>query len=158
VSIPNFSRTNLRMPTAQEIIKKLNLSPHVEKGFYIQTFIDPDKTSDGNPHSTAIYYLLEKGDGHSNWHRVLNAVEIWHHYAGAPIRLSLSWDDGTPVRQKILGGDVMGDQEPQVIVQRGEWQSAESLGEWSLVGCTVAPAFNMENFEMRKEGWEPNGA
>ncbi|KAF2638388.1 hypothetical protein P280DRAFT_431666 [Massarina eburnea CBS 473.64] len=144
------------MPTAQEIIKKLNLTPHVEKGFYTQTFIDSDKSKDGDSHSTAIYYLLEKSDGKSMWHRVLNAVEIWHHYAGAPIRLSLSWDNGTPIRHKILGDDVMNDQEPQVLVQKGEWQSAESLGDWTLVGCTVAPAFSMENFEI-KEGWTPRG-
>jgi predicted cupin superfamily sugar epimerase len=138
------------MPTAQEIIKKLNLTPHVEKGFYIEKFNDAS--------SSAIYYLLEKGDGQSNWHRVHNAVEVWHHYAGAPIRLCLSWNDGTPVRTKILGDDIMDDQEPQVIVHQNEWQSAESLGDWSLVGCTVAPAFEFEKFEMKEPGWQPKGA
>ena len=73
------------MTTAEEIIKKLNLTPHVEKGFYIQTFIDPDKDSEGNSYGTAIYYLLQKHDEKSNWHRVLNAVEIWHYHAGAPL-------------------------------------------------------------------------
>ncbi|CAI6337625.1 unnamed protein product [Periconia digitata] len=143
------------MTTAEQIIKKLNLTPHVEKGYYIQTFIDPSKDAAGNAYSTAIYYLLQAHDEKSNWHRVLNAVEIWHYYAGAPIRLSLSWDDGAPVRQKILGNDVLNDQEPQVLVERAEWQSAETLGEWTLVGCTVSPAFDMANFEMREKGWQP---
>ncbi|PVI01089.1 hypothetical protein DM02DRAFT_613943 [Periconia macrospinosa] len=144
------------MPSAQDVIAKLNLTPHVEKGFYIQTFIDPSKAADGTPYSSAIYYLLEKSDGNSNWHRVLNAVELWHYYAGAPIRLSLSWDDGTPMRQKILGNDILDNQEPQVRIEKGEWQSAESLGDWSLVGCTVAPAFSMDKFEM-KVNWQPKG-
>ncbi|PVI05617.1 cupin family protein [Periconia macrospinosa] len=143
------------MTTAEQIIKKLNLTPHVEKGYYIQTFIDPEKDSEGNAYSTAIYYLLQKHDEKSNWHRVLNAVEIWHYYAGAPIRLSLSWNNGAPIRQKILGSDVMNDEEPQVLVQRGEWQSAETLGDWTLVGCTVSPAFAMKHFEMKDKGWQP---
>ncbi|KAI0515133.1 DUF985 domain protein [Xylaria bambusicola] len=154
--------------TAKQVIAALNLTPHPEKGFYIETFRDTNGTSTSTsagdettpttrPHSTCIYYLLEGESGLSHWHRVLDAVEVWHYYAGAPLKLSLAWDDGTPVRDVVLGNDLVGGERPQVVVQRGEWQHAKSLGEWTLVGCTVAPAFVFESFEMAREGWEPNG-
>lgn len=141
--------------SAKDIIAALNLTPHPEKGYFIETFRDPQISSDNRSHSTCIYYLLESESGLSHWHRVLDAVEVWHHYAGAPLQLSLSWDDGNPVRDIVLGKDIWNGERPQVVVRRGEWQHAKSLGEWSLVGCTVAPAFTMESFEMAKEGWEP---
>ncbi|EMR63463.1 hypothetical protein MGN70_002679 [Eutypa lata] len=145
--------------SAQEVIAALNLSPHPEKGYFIETFRDPKtSTEDGRAISTQIYYLLEGESGLSHWHRVLDAVEVWHYYAGAPLRLSLSWDDGKPVRDVVLGKDLWNGERPQAVVQRGEWQHALSLGDWTLVGCTVAPAFTMEGFEMAKEGWEPKGA
>ena len=144
--------------SAKEVIAALNLSPHPEKGYFIETFRDPKTSSDGRALSTQIYYLLEGESGLSHWHRVLDAVEVWHYYAGAPLRLSLSWDDGKPVRDITLGPDVIGGERPQAVVERGEWQHAQSLGDWTLVGCTVAPAFTMEGFEMAKEGWEPKGA
>jgi predicted cupin superfamily sugar epimerase len=144
------------MHTAQEVIQKLNLSPHPEKGWYIQTFEDADKTNNRS-HSTAIYYLLEKGVV-SHWHRVLDATEIWHYYGGAPLKLSLSHNDGKPVKQQLLGPDIFNNQLPQIIVEKGEWQRAESLGDWTLIGATVAPAFIYEVFEMAPPGWEPNGA
>ncbi|RYP88833.1 hypothetical protein DL769_000199 [Monosporascus sp. CRB-8-3] len=144
--------------SAQKVIEELNLSPHPEKGYFVETFRDKATSSDGRALSTQIYYLLEGESGVSHWHRVLDAVEVWHYYAGAPLRLSLSRDDGSPVRDVVLGNDLFADQRPQAIVQRGEWQHAQSLGQWTLVGCTVAPAFTMEGFEMAKEGWEPRGA
>lgn len=144
--------------SAQDVIKTLNLSPHPEKGYYIETFRDPSATSDGRPVSTCIYYLLEGESGLSHWHRVLDAVEVWHYYAGAPLRLSLSYDNGEPVRHAVLGSDIWNGEKPQIIVQRGEWQHAQSLGDWTLVGCTVAPGFTMDRFEMAKEGWEPKGS
>ncbi|KAI8944596.1 RmlC-like cupin domain-containing protein [Xylaria longipes] len=142
--------------TAQDVIKALSLSPHPEKGYYIETFRDPE-TSAGRANSTCIYYLLEGEAGLSHWHRVRDAVEVWHHYAGAPLRLSLAWDDGTPVRDVVLGKDLLGGERPQVVVQRNEWQHAVSLGDWTLVGCSVAPAFTFESFQMAEGGWEPNG-
>lgn len=90
--------------SAQEIIKLFNLSPHPEKGYYVETFRDHNSLN-GRSHSTCIYYLLEGKSGLSKWHRVLDGVEVWHYYAGAPMQLSLSWDDGTPIRDTILGID-----------------------------------------------------
>ena len=148
--------------SAQDVIKALNLTPHPEKGYYYETFRDTDASpaaEGGAPreHSTSIYYLLEGEAGLSHWHRVLDAVEVWHYYAGAPLRLSLSWDDGQPVRDVVLGPDLWAGQRPQVVVKKGEWQHALSTGTWTLVGCTVAPAFRMEGFEMAEPGWEPRG-
>ena len=91
----------------------------------------------------------------SHWHRVTDAVEVWHYYAGAPLQLSLSWDDGKPIRKQVLGADVLNGQRPQVIVEKNEWQRAQSLGDWTLVGCTVAPGFVPDVFIMAAEGWEP---
>jgi predicted cupin superfamily sugar epimerase len=143
--------------TAKDIIAALNLAPHPEKGYYIETFRDPNTSPEGRALSTYIYYLLEGDSGLSHWHRVLDAVEVWNYYAGAPLRLSLSWDDGKPVRDRVLGPDILKGERPQIIIERGEWQHAQSLGDWTLVGCSVAPGFEFEGFEMAPPGWEPKG-
>lgn len=139
------------MTTAQDIITALKLERHPEGGWYVQTFRD-DAGDGGRAHSTAIYYLLEGGD-RSHWHTV-DAVEIWHYHAGAPLELSLS-EDGRTKRTVVLGPDILGGQRPQGLVRRGEWQSAKSLGDWTLVGCTVAPGFEFSGFHMAPPGWEP---
>lgn len=155
--------------TAQDVIKALNLAPHPEKGYYIETYRDTATVTSSSTASSAapskdrssstyIYYLLEGEAGLSHWHRVLDAVEVWHYYAGAPLQLSLSWDDGKPVRDVVLGADLWAGQRPQAIIERGEWQHAQSLGDWTLVGCSVAPGFEFESFEMAEPGWEPKGA
>ncbi|KAI0134273.1 RmlC-like cupin domain-containing protein [Xylariales sp. AK1849] len=140
--------------TAQEVIDRLNLTANVEKGYYIQTFQDPDSVNNRSA-STAIYYLLEGSAGPSYWHRV-DAVEVWHYYAGAPLTLSLSFDDGQPVVEKVLGPDIFVGQQPQVAITKWEWQSARSLGNWTLVGTTVAPGFIESGFELAAPDWEPN--
>jgi uncharacterized protein len=139
------------MTIAQDIIDLLKLERHPEGGWYIQTFRDPEETG-GRAHSTAIYYLLEGGD-RSHWHRV-DAVEIWHYHAGAPLELRLS-EDGKTARSIILGSDLVDGQRPQGLVRKDEWQSAKSLGAWTLVGCTVAPGFEFSGFQMADAGWEP---
>lgn len=133
-NLPGCGHATPGRHTAQEVIAKLNLTANVEKGFYAQTFEDPDKV-DNRSVSTAIYYLLEGVEGPSYWHRV-DAVEIWHYYAGAPLTLSLSHDDGQPVRQTVLGPDIFNGERPQVAIQKMEWQHARSLGDWTLVGTT----------------------
>ncbi len=140
------------MTTAKEIIAALGLLPHPEGGWYVETF--RDAVSDGErAASTAIYYLLEAGQV-SHWHRV-DAVEIWHFHAGAPLALSLASPDGTNARTEILGVDIAAGERPQIIVPRYGWQSAKSLGDWTLVGCTVAPGFEFAGFEMAPKAWAP---
>jgi predicted cupin superfamily sugar epimerase len=122
--------------TAPEVIAQLNLTANVEKGYYIQTFEDPAVVPGTNRSlSTAIYYLLEGSAGDSYWHRVDN-VEVWHYYAGAPLSLTLSRDDGQPAKIVTLGPDVFSGQQPQYAIEKLEWQCARSWGDWTLVGTT----------------------
>jgi len=137
--------------SAEEIVRRLDLAPHPEGGWYRETFRDSEP-GDGRGHSTAIYYLLAEGQ-RSHWHRV-DAVEVWHHYAGDPLRLSLS-ADGRKVEHLILGSDLAVGERPQIIVPKGHWQAAVSLGAWTLVGCTVAPGFVFAGFEMAPADFSP---
>ncbi len=140
--------------TAGEIITTLGMERHPEGGWYVQTFRDAAGGLRG--HSTAIYYLLEAGE-RSHWHRVRDAAEAWHHYGGATLALSIAPpDEGAVVHR--LGMDLAAGERPQVIVPAGWWQSAFSMGAWSLVGCTVAPGFDFSAFEMAPPDWEPPGA
>jgi uncharacterized protein len=139
------------MTSALDIIDILELERHPEGGWYVQTFRDSEEHG-GRAHSTAIYYLLEGGD-RSHWHTV-DAVEIWHYHAGAPLELGLS-DDGLSARTMVLGTDLKAGQRPQALVRKGEWQSARSLGDWTLVSCTVAPGFEFSGFRMAPPGWQP---
>lgn len=136
--------------TAQDVIFTLGLQPHPEGGWYAQTFEDSAQ-ADGRARSTAIYYLLEAGDV-SAWHRV-DAVEVWHFYTGAPLTLRVS--DGISVDSFVLGAEFDAGQRPQLVVPQGAWQSAQSQGAWTLVGCTVAPGFEFAGFELAPPGWEP---
>ncbi|KAK2011532.1 cupin superfamily protein [Colletotrichum eremochloae] len=142
--------------TAQEVIDKLGLIPNEEKGYYTETFRDPE-ASNNRSLSTAIYYLLEGSVGPSIWHRV-DAAEVWHYYAGSPLTLSLSYDDGKPLKNVVLGPDIFEDQRPQIVVEKDQWQRAHSHGAWTLVGTTVAPGFVPEGVELADPGWMPNGA
>ncbi|KAK3938009.1 RmlC-like cupin domain-containing protein [Diplogelasinospora grovesii] len=140
--------------SAQEIVKKLNLTANVEKGYFIQTFEDPYTIPCLNRSaSTAIYYLLQGSDGESVWHNV-DEVEIWHHYAGAPLVLELSFNDGQPWQNVTLGPDIFNNQQPQFAIPKGQWQRARSLGAWTLVGTTVAPGFVSET--VGNPGWNPS--
>ena len=130
--------------TADEIIARLGLKPHPEGGHFVETFRAPE--------GTAIYFLLKAGE-RSHWHRV-NADETWHHYAGAPLELSMS-DDGRTVRHLRLGTDFAIGEQPQAVVPRHVWQAARSLGAWTLVGCTVSPAFEFSGFELAPPDWSP---
>jgi predicted cupin superfamily sugar epimerase len=136
-----------------DVARRLGLQPHPEGGWYRETFRDGEP-GDGRGYSTAIYYLLGEGD-RSHWHRV-DAVEVWHHYAGAPLELSLS-ADGLAVAHHRLSGDIADGGEPQIVVPRRHWQSAVSLGAWTLVGCTVAPGFVFSGFEMAPPDFTPGG-
>ena len=138
--------------SAADIITRLELRPHPEGGYYRETFRDKRVDENGRAHSTAIYFLLGRGD-RSHWHRV-DAVEIWHYYAGSPLTLRIA-HEGCTRHEVRLGTDLVGGERPQAIVPAHAWQMAETTGEWSLVGCTVAPAFEFAKFELAPKGWEP---
>ena len=134
------------MPEADRIIALLNLKPHPEGGYFRETFRD-GAAADGRAYSTAIYFLLKAGEI-SRWHRV-DAAEIWHFYRGAPLELRTGKDI------YVLGPNVDEAQAPQVVVPPQAWQSAKSLGDYTLVGCTVAPGFDFAHFELAPDGFEP---
>jgi hypothetical protein len=137
--------------SAAEIIRLLDLKPHPEGGHFCETFRDA-RTIDGKrAASTAIYFLLARGE-RSHWHRV-DAVEVWHYYAGAPLTLEIA--DGDARTTVTLGPDIAAGERPQGIVPAGAWQAAHSLGDWTLVGCTVAPGFEFAGFELAPKGWSP---
>ena len=139
---------------AADIIRLLDLKPHAEGGHYRQTFRDePPSKGGGRAASTAIYFLLARGE-RSHWHRV-DAAEVWHYYAGAPLVLEIADTDWGPIRRLHLGADLSAGERPQAVVPPHAWQAAECLGEWTLVGCTVAPGFEFASFELAPKGWAP---
>jgi predicted cupin superfamily sugar epimerase len=138
---------------AADIIRLLDLRPHPEGGHYRETFRDPHGDADGRSRSTAIYYLLAAGE-RAHWHRV-DAVETWHWHAGAALALLIAGADG--VATVRLGADLVAGERPQAVVPAGVWQAAESLGAWTLVGCTVAPGFDFRGFELAPKDWAPPG-
>lgn len=137
----------------KEIIRMLDMSPHPEGGWYKETFRD-DIEARGRSVGTAIYFLLEAGDV-SHWHRV-DASEIWHWYAGGPLVMTWS-EDGTRARSQAhtLGPDLRAGQRPQIVIPANYWQTAETLGAWTLVGCTVSPGFDFSAFELAPPDWRP---
>jgi predicted cupin superfamily sugar epimerase len=143
----------MRTLSAAEIIRLLDLQPHPEGGHYRQMFRDSAADANVRAASTAIYFLLARGE-RSRWHRV-DAVEVWHHYAGAPLVLEMAESEQGPVRRMKLGDDLAAGERPQGIVPAGHWQAAESLGDWTLVGCTVAPGFEFASFELAPPDFTP---
>lgn len=137
--------------SAAEIIARLQLAPHPEGGHFRETFRDSRCDASGRAASTAIYFLLARGE-RSHWHRV-DAVETWHYYAGDALTLRVADENG--VRVVRLGADLTTDEVPQAIVPAHAWQAAESTGDWTLVGCTVAPGFEFAHFELAPRGWTP---
>ena len=137
--------------TAAEIIALLGLMPHPEGGHYRETFRSAAAEGE-RASSTAIYYLLEAGEV-SHWHRV-DADEVWLFHAGAPLVLSIS-PNGHDLSAHHLGANLATGQLPQIVVPKGQWQAAESLGAWTLVSCTVAPGFDFAGFEMAAPDWRP---
>jgi predicted cupin superfamily sugar epimerase len=138
-------------PTAADIIARLRLKPHPEGGHYRETFRDSRLDGNGRARSTAIYFLLARGE-RSHWHRI-DAVEVWHYYAGHALTLQIADDSGR--RNVRLGPDLAAGEMPQAIVPAQAWQAAESSGDWTLVGCTVAPGFDFATFELAAPDWFP---
>ena len=144
----------MTVSSAAEIIAQLGLQPHPEGGHYRETFRDQAVDSNGRSRSTAIYFLLARGE-RSHWHRI-DAVEVWHYHAGAALELSIADDSGTRVLR--LGADLAAGERPQGIVPPHAWQAAASTGDWTLVGCTVAPGFDFATFELAPMGWMPESS
>lgn len=134
---------------AEDVIQLLKLQPHPEGGYYRETFRDP-AVYQGRSCSTAIYFLLREGV-RSHWHRI-DVAEVWHWYAGGPLELFVS--PGIS-RVHLLGPDLVAGERPQFVVPAHVWQSARTLGAWTLVGCTVAPGFEFQKFEIAPPGWSP---
>jgi uncharacterized protein len=137
--------------SADDVIRLLELKPHPEGGHFRETFRDPQTPDGGRAASTAIYFLLKRGE-RSHWHRV-DAAEAWHWYAGSALFLKI--DSGSATERVRLGPDLAAGERPQAIVPAHAWQAAETTGDWTLCGCTVAPAFRFEGFELAPPGWEP---
>jgi predicted cupin superfamily sugar epimerase len=122
---------------AEALIAALGLTPHPEGGHYAEIFRDQAVDGAGRARSTAIYFLLKRGE-RSHWHRV-DAAEAWHVYAGAPLELATF--DGKALRHHRLGADIAAGEKPLHVVPAHVWQAARSLGAFTLAGCTVAPGF-----------------
>jgi uncharacterized protein len=138
--------------TADAVIKLIDLKPHPEGGHFRETFRDALKIAGNRAASTGIYFLLARGE-RSHWHRV-DAVEVWHWYGGAPLLLEISQSAGS-VAQVTLGCDLAAGERPQAVVPAHAWQAAQSLGDWTLCGCTVAPGFDFNGFELAPKNWSP---
>lgn len=139
--------------TADEIIATLHLEPHPEGGHYRQTWID--EATPGRPTGTCIYFLLKQGET-SHWHKV-DATEIWHYHAGAPLLLSLAASEAGPATDHLLTPDLTQGR-PQLIVPKGHWQMARPTGAYTLVSCTVSPGFRFEGFTLAAPGFDiPRG-
>ena len=138
-------------PSAADIIARLDLKPHPEGGHYRESFRDAGLDEGGRVRSTAIYFLLSRGE-RSHWHRI-DVPEIWHYYAGDALILQIA--DGRSTRSIRLGADLAAGEVPQATVPAHAWQAAESTGDWTLVGCTVAPGFDFAKFELAPKGWAP---
>ena len=139
------------MLSAAEVIRLLDLRPHPEGGHFRETFRDHRLFDGGRSASTAIYFLLARGE-RSHWHRI-DAAEIWHYHAGSALNLQIADDVGQ--RRISLGPDLAAGEVPQTIVPAQAWQAAESTGDWTLVGCTVAPGFDFAKFELAEPDWFP---
>ena len=138
--------------SASDIIARLDLKPHPEGGHYHETFRDKHVDTGGRSRSTAIYFLLARGE-RSHWHRI-DAVEVWHYYAGDALTLHIA--EGGGARIVRLGPHLASGEVPQAIVPAHAWQAAETAGEWTLVGYTVAPGFDFAKFELAPKGWTPD--
>ena len=130
------------MNKSDEIIKILHMIPHPEGGHFKESYRDKN--------ISLIYYLLKKNEK-SHWHR-LKKNEILHFYDGAPLIVYLS-TDGNTVQEVIINNNK--DQVSHIVVRSGTWFSMETKGEYSLIGCTVAPPFNYDDFELAPKNWKP---
>lgn len=117
---------------------------HPEGGHYVENF--------KNENVSQIYYLLKRNEK-SHWHR-LTKNEILHFYSGDTLSVYIS-EDGKSSVTKILGHNIEKDENNHLIIKAGSWFSMKSNGKYSLIGCTVAPAFDYKDFELAPKEWSP---
>src|SRR5258708_8112034 len=134
----------VELASAAEIIARLELKRHPEGGDYRETFRDARVDANGRSLSTAIHFLLARGE-RAHWHRI-DAVEIWHYYAGHALSLQIADDRGQ--RSVRLGRELAAGAVPHAVVPGMPWQAPLSPAGWTLVGCTVAPGFDFATFEI----------
>ncbi len=148
-----FSKRSNEMQklSADDVIAMLGLSAHPEGGYFREMFRDEHTLDKGRSVSTAIYFLLTQEKA-SHWHKV-DAAEVWHWYGGAPLQLEIF--DGKELQSIRVSGNLMEGDRPQAVVPAKHWQAAATLGEWTLVGCTVSPGFEFSGFEMAAPDWTP---
>jgi uncharacterized protein len=130
-----------------ELVRALGLQPHPEGGYYKETYrarVQVETPRGARAAGTAIYYLLPRGE-FAAWHQVASD-EVWHFYDGAPLTLYLL--SGQGLEAVTLGREVSRGERPQVIVPAGVLQAAVPRGDYTLVGCTVAPGFDFADWEM----------
>ncbi|MCW2004367.1 hypothetical protein FHY30_003166 [Xanthomonas arboricola] len=140
-------------PTAAALIRTLNLAPHPEGGHYRRVYASTRQVLDDSgapprPALTAIRFLLCAGEA-SRWHRV-DAEECWHWQQGAPLELLIFDEASGQLRREVLDAAERG--EAMHVVPAGCWQAARSLGDFTLVGCTVSPGFVWEGFALLEDG------
>ena len=135
------------MADSDKLIEQLEMNPHPEGGYYSESFRDRDNSV------SLIYYLLKKGQ-RSHWHR-LKKNEILHFYKGDPLSVHISADAKTTITKK-LGSSISSNENLHLVIHAGSWFSMNSEGDYSLIGCTVSPAFDYVDFELAPPNWEPN--
>ena len=144
--------------TAQDVIEKLNLLPHPEGGYYRETYrsdekipkeVLPERYSGDRNFFTAIYFLLQSHEQHL-WHR-LKSDEIWHFYLGSPMLIKF-YKDENQINEVILGNNLFAGEQPQILIPHMHWMVAHPILEnsFTLVGCTNAPGFDFDDFEIRR--------
>jgi predicted cupin superfamily sugar epimerase len=132
---------------ADHLIALLQLAPHPEGGHYRETFRD----GEGRGHSSAIHFLLKAGE--VSWRHRIDAAEVWHFHRGAPLELSIA-ENGV-VKTHVLGAGIEEGEKPQIVVPPGAWQMTKTKGDYTLVGCTVAPGFDFATFELAPRDFTP---
>ena len=132
------------MNDSDKLIEQLEMNPHPEGGHY--------KESYRNNNISLIYYILKRGEK-SHWHK-LKKNEILHFYNGDPLEVFMS-DDEITIKEITLSKEVKNDHFLHYVVKAGTWFCMESKGEYSLIGCTVAPPFDYKDFELAPKGWYP---
>lgn len=138
----------MRAPTAAELIEAYGLEPHPEGGYFKETYRSEQKISalqGERSCSTAIYFLLPRG-AKSRLHRI-KSDEIWHFHLGGPLTLMQICPSGRS-RSVVMGPDVRKGQLLQHVVPAGYWFGAYPEGDYSFVGCTVAPGFDFADFQL----------